>query len=153
MSRTLRPADSLKPSPGLVRSLVWLARGLLVVLLVADLVGSPLHRHRHNTGIDASSMHGQLADSTHSAHHVDEDEHAPDFVHAVTTVRAESRTSAPDMSASAHAQDVILAAPWALPRLAGTVTISRLSWTEPDTPLHRLHRSLPPAGRAPPVRA
>ena len=152
MSRTLRPADSLKPSPGLVRSLVWLARGLLVVLLVADLVGSPLHRHRHNTGIDASSMHGQLADSTHSAHHVDEDEHAPDFVHAVTTVRAESRAQTPDAYVDGDLQDAALASAWVIP-VRGSPVTARLSWNQADTALHRLHRSLPPAGRAPPLRA
>ena len=145
-----RPGSAL--FNGVLRSAARLARWLLVLVLVADIAGSPLHRHHHDTGIDGSSVHGPLAELQHAAQHVEEDSHDTDFVHAVTTVRAESRAAAPDRSADLDSPDVMLPAPWALP---GPViaAITRRPWTGPDTSLHRLHRSLPPAGRAPPVRA
>lgn len=152
MSLGPRPTDSVMPSRGLTRRLAWLFRWLLVLLLAVDIAGTPLHRHHHDSGVDSSSIHGQLADSLHSAHHVEGDDHDPDFVHAVTTVRAESRASASDMAANTDSRNAPLVATWALP-WRDTEAIGRPYRTDPDTPLHRLHRSLPPAGRAPPVRA
>ena len=156
MVLALRPTHSATPNAGLTlglgRRLAQFFRWALVLLLVADIVGTPLHRHHHDSGIDGSAFHAQLAEPEHTAHHVEEDHRELDFVHAVTTVRAESRASAPDACADADLQDVALASAWAIPFRGSPVT-ARLSSNEADTTLHRLHRSLPPAGRAPPSRA
>jgi hypothetical protein len=152
----LPPNQSAAPNAGLMlglgRRLAQIFRWALVLLLVADIIGTPLHRHHHDSGIDGSALHAQLAVPQHSAHHVEEDHHELDFVHAVTTLRAESRASAPDACADADLQDVALASAWVIP-LRGSPVTARLAWDEADTALHRLHRSLPPAGRAPPLRA
>ena len=160
MSPALASTDSVMPHcglmRGLMRSLTWALRRLFVLLLVFDLVSAPLHRHHHDSGIDGSSMHGHLADSTPAAHHIEEDSHQTSFFHAVITVRAESRASAPDGPSEPDAQGAPLAALWLLPWVLlwpATLASAGPSYTEPDTPPHRLHRSLPPAGRAPPVRA
>lgn len=137
---------------GLGRRWAQFFRWALVLLLVADIIGSPLHRHHHDSGIDGSAGHAQLAGRHHTALHVNEDRHELDFVHAVTTVRAESRASVPDAFADTDHQGVALASAWALPGWNVPAT-ARLSWNEPGTALHQLHRSLPPAGRAPPLRA
>jgi len=156
MVLALRPTHSATPNAGLRlglgRRLAQFFRWALVLLLVADIVGTPLHRHHHDSGIDGSALHAQFAEPQHTEHHVEEDHHELDFVHAVTTVRAESRASAPDACADADFQDVALASAWVIP-VRGSPVTARLSWNNPDTALHRLHRSLPPAGRAPPLRA
>lgn len=156
MVLALRPTHSAAPNAGLTlglgRRLAQFLRWALVFLLVADIVGTPLHRHHHDSGIDGSTIHAQLAEPELNAHHVEEDHHELDFVHAVTTVRAESRASAPDACADVDLQDVALASAWVIP-VRGSPIATRLSWNEAATALHRLHRSLPPAGRAPPSRA
>ena len=130
----------------------WLLRWLMVLLLVTDLVGSPLHRHQHNFGFGGASLHGPLANSLHGARHLEDDIHGPDFVHAVTTIRAQSRVLVADMSTGTDSQDVALLPAWPLPG-SHTPAIHVRYQAEPDTALHPLHRSLPPAGRAPPLRA
>jgi len=152
MSLVLRLPDIVLPSPGLTRRLAWLLRWLLVLLLAVDVAGTPLHRHHPDSGVDGSAIHGQLADSLHSAHHAEEGDHDPDSVHAVTTLRADARTSASEIPADADSQAATLVATWALPGRA-TEAIRRPDWTDSGTPPHRIHRSLPPASRAPPLRA
>ena len=156
MSTALRLPHSATPSGrpalGVVHGLAHFLRLALVLLLVADIIGTPFHRHHHDSGIDGSAVHAQLDGTKHAAHHVEEDQHELDFVHMVTTMRAELRASAPDACADSEFQDVALACAWALPGQE-TPAPHRLSRRESDTPLHRLHRSLPPAGRAPPLRA
>ena len=133
----------------------WLLRWLMVLLLVTDLVGSPLHRHQHNFGFGGVSLHGPLADSLHAERHLEDDKHELDFVHAVTTIRAQSRVLAANMSADADSHDVALLPAWPLPD-PRTPALQGRYQAGPDAPLHPLHplhRSLPPAGRAPPLRA
>ena len=156
MVLALRPTHSAAPNAGptlgLGRRLAQYFRWALVLLLVADIVGTPLHRHHHDSGIDGSAIHAQLAEPEHTAHHVEEDHHELDFVHAVTTVRAQSRALTPEACADADLQVVALASAWVI-SIRGSSVTARLSWNQADTALHRLHRSLPPAGRAPPLRA
>ena len=156
MVLALRPTHSAAPDAGLTlglgRRLAQFFRWALVLLLVADIVGTPLHRHHHDSGIDGSAFHAQLAEPEHTAHHVEEDHHELHFVHAVTTVRAESRAQTPDAYVDGDLQDAALASAWVIP-VRGSPVTARLSSNEADTTLHRLHRSLPPAGRAPPLRA
>ncbi len=156
MVLALRPTHSATPKAGLTlglgRRIAQFFRWALVLLLVADIVGTPLHRHHHDSGIDGSAVHAQLAEPRHTAHHVEEDHHELDFVHAVTTVRAESRASAPDARADAESLVVALVSSWPLPGLTPP-PIACLPWNDAGTTLPPLHRSLPPAGRAPPLRA
>ena len=65
MVLALRPTHSAAPNAGLTlglgRRLAKFFRWALVLLLVADIVGTPLHRHHHDSGIDGSAVHGPAA--------------------------------------------------------------------------------------------
>ena len=131
----------------------WLFRWLLVLLLIFDQVGAPLHRHHHDSGIDSSSMHSQAASgSPRFWHHIEEDKNDPSLFHSVTTVRAESHDSAPDLPPPSDSPKLTLAYSWAMPWRDLEVNVGP-SWADADEVPHPLHRSLPPAGRAPPRRA
>ncbi|ODV00126.1 MAG: hypothetical protein ABT20_16185 [Rubrivivax sp. SCN 70-15] len=137
---TASAAPNANLTRGLGRRLAHFLSWALVLLLLADIISAPLHRHRHDSGIDGSAIQVPLVELQRDTHRCEEDRHELNFVHAVTTVRTESHASASDVCAGADDQHVALAS-------AG------MPWVEADTPLHRLHRSLPPAGRAPPLRA
>jgi hypothetical protein len=156
MVLALRSATSATPNASLVRGLgrrlAHFLRWALVLLLLADIISAPLHRHRHDSGIDGSAIQVPLVEPERATHLVEQDRHDLDFVHAVTTVRTESHASVGHAYADANGQDVAFASSWALAR-PGNPSIAGLPWNEADRALHRLHRSLPPAGRAPPLRA
>jgi len=141
------------PSPlALARSVAWLLRWTLVLLLVTDQIGSPLHRHHHDAGVDGSFFSGQQHGSAPTVHHVEDDDHQPSVFHAITAMRVESRLSAPGAADLSDAFTLLLLAALILPRLD---LDPRVRWfpTGTQAPPPPLHRSLPPAGRAPPRRA
>ncbi|MDP2371588.1 hypothetical protein [Rhodoferax sp.] len=153
MSQAIHPIHRAAPSQAVARSLVWLVRWLLVLLLMAEQIGSPLHRHHHNFGVDGSALHGQHLGASHLAHHVEGGQHEPSLFHAVTTLRVESRLSAtPDAPGDAGPQPLVLPLAWAMP-WPDPEASKRVSWAKPAAPPRPLHRSLPPAGRGPPARA
>ncbi|MBX3618974.1 MAG: hypothetical protein KF891_03120 [Rhizobacter sp.] len=139
-------------TPGLGHRIARFFRWALVLLLVADIVGSPLHRHHHDSGIDGSALHAQRAEPRHTELHAEDGPHELHFIHAVTTVRVESHGARPDANADVDHLFVALVSTWAAP-WPNPAPITRLSWIDLGTTLHPLHRSLPPAGRAPPPRA
>lgn len=131
---------------------------LLVAVLAVDLVTSPLHAHRHNgewsaggaLGVlpaHASGMHGPV--SAVGASHVDHDD-APRFSHSIVALRApvEVKADVQPLDDTPAAVPRYLPAPWSLSEA------ETLAWL-PDR--HRAgasaFRSLPPNGRAPPLRA
>lgn len=129
-----------------VRALLFV-RWLLVLVLIWDQVGSPLHDHHHDSGVDA---HWASA-ATHSdpvaiAHAADGDDDLR-ISHAVMAVRPQVDLSplavgdSPD-SRLFHGPAVSAAAvvPGAIAIAPADVTAAR-----------PVHRSLPPAGRAPPL--
>jgi len=152
MSHVARNTSYATPAQGVARSAAWVLRWLLVLVLMMDQIGSPLHRHHHDSGIDSSSIHGQHPGSLPVAHHIDDDDRESSTFHAVTTLRAVSRMSAPDTPSQDDPQPTVLAVasslPWLEVEASGSAT-----WADPAAPPHKLHRSLPPAGRAPPARA
>jgi len=152
MSHAIRNTRYATPALGVARSAAWVLRWLLVLVLMMDQIGSPLHRHHHDSGVDGGAIHGQQLGSLPAAHHFETDSHEPSVYHAVTTLRVESRLSAAETPSQADPQPMVLAAAWALPRLAVEASDGAI-WVEPTVPPTKLHRSLPPAGRAPPARA
>lgn len=142
------------PQPGLARSMASLMRWLLVLLLVFDQVGSPLHRHRHDSGIDGTAYLGQAPGAQHAVDQIDPGGHERGFLHASTTLRAEPRASVPGSPVDAGSQDRAPASPWP-PEWQAAAGSSDAGghWAEADLPVQRRHRSLPPEGRAPPGRA
>lgn len=124
-------------------STLWLARWLLVLLLVCDQIGSPLHLHKHDSGVDA------LWSQSHGERHIEEGDVSPMLSHAVLAVRSqgERQLGSADLECSL---DVIPGA--AQVPSPDPTAIVRLRESTSDAQPHR-HRSLPPEGRAPPIHA
>ncbi|MDO9167413.1 MAG: hypothetical protein Q7U13_15030 [Rhodoferax sp.] len=153
MNHAIRNTRCAAPIQGVARSAAWLLRWLLVLILLADLIGSPLHRHHHDTGIDGSSVHEQHFSLLPAAHHIEEGGHQPSVFHAVTTLRVEWRLSTVDSPPrQGDLKSAVLATAWAVPWLDVEANGSAI-WAEPAAPPHKLHRNLPPGSRAPPTRA
>lgn len=143
-------ADAIqtKQSGGVTARVLWLLRWLLVLMLVWDQVSSPLHHHRHDSGVDAQ----WLTASTHDAHasvpHLDNDDHDLGTSHAVLAVRPQLDLSALTLgNDSDHGFAPPQAPPFVDPRPAEAVDVGIAAVARPRC----TYRSLPPAGRAPPL--
>ena len=143
-----------RASRGVVQR-VWLLRWLLVLLLAWDQIGSPLHKHHHESAIDAHALTAHAASHVPNAVNADDADGDLDFAHAVMAVRLqfEARLVAAAFVAaeSGHSPVPVQSlAARAAASLAGPRPLLR-----PDkvTPAYTSHRSLPPAGRAPPPHA
>lgn len=144
---------------GRVAAWGWLAlKWMMVLLMLIDQVGSPLHRHHHDSGVDAafasgSHHHEASGEVTHFDEGVDHDA----FAHATLAVR---QANAAQLSVAPYAADdgqftwvlvTSVLAFLALATLRGESLIRPYArWRAPSKPSHR---SLPPAGRAPPLHA
>ena len=124
---------------------------LLVLLLAWDQVGSPLHRHHHDSGIDGCALTISHDNGAVGALHIDDADAGFQFSHAVMAVRPQSQLSPIAAAETDHAAlgqvglALVLAALVADPQ--------HVSPPDPGPPAHSLQRSLPPAGRAPPLHA
>lgn len=126
-------------------------RLLLVCLLATDLVGSPLHLHRHEGEL---SLAGPAAGVTHLlSHHASEPTHAeaPDaqgFSHSILALR----TVAHEVEAARTSLTAVTLWPAIQPTLRAVQdVVARSRDFEPWA--FTTYRSLPPAGRAPPQDA
>lgn len=153
-SRPVRSAGFL-PRRGVAAWTGWLARWMLVLLLLTDQVGAPLHHHRHDSGVDGSwSTASAEHDHDHdhdgfSATPVDHDRH---FAHATLALCPTNEcigVDAPDESSHWVALPSAFLALLIPEEEAGEPT-PRPAWRSPPI---RSYRSLPPAGRAPPLLA
>ncbi len=128
---------------------LWLSRWLLVLLLIGDQIGSPLHHHHHDSGIDGSWLTATHDSGPTGMLHLEGWDGGPSFAHAVTAVQ--QQTKGDPLVASAAARPAPFFAFTEFINLAPAVaTVPR-----PDQrpPAYSSHRSLPPAGRAPPLHA
>lgn len=138
--------------------LTRVARWMLVLLLVSDLIGSPFHAHHHDGGPDNYSTHTshaiELAADTVSglddlALHVDSDEAPQHGGHSLSGLRGASLQVAHSQAVSelyAVATSLVLAGLFALP------VVEVLPGWQPGrerVPIP-LFRTVPPNGRAPP---
>ena len=146
--QSLRP---LSPPAGVASRAWWLARWLLVLLLVWDQVGSPLHRHHHDSGVDGrwlTAAHETVPAETQHVEDADADLH---FAHAVMAVLRPLELGSIVSDGAA-----VPVFPYGAPAMpsAPESTDSRPT-RRPDKvpPPYASHRSLPPAGRAPPLHA
>jgi len=142
-------ANAIQRQPaGVAVRALWLLRWLLVLVLVWDQVSSPLHHHRHDSGVDAQWLTASAHDAKVTAPHLESDDHDLRASHAVLAVRPQldlsSLTLGDDTSHSiAPSQASALVEPGpAEAEAAGIGAFARP---------HSTQRSLPPAGRAPPL--
>lgn len=131
---------------------MWLvARWMLVLVLTMDIVSAPFHDHRHASAQGPSEVSTSHASSDHDETHAHSGGQAL-AAHAAVVIRAN-----PSRVGQVPASD-ILDTPI---RIASAMRLSSLhaqpvqrklrpARSEPD---FRSHRSLPPAGRAPPCGA
>lgn len=129
----------------------WLLQWVFVLLLAFDQIGSPLHKHHHDSGIDGTGIAAQPIDT--SPTHISDPSYrnSPHFSHPTTAVQFNACPSVP-------IADDDLAAAWfclldALLALSPEVTETgpppAATWiVRPPS----LHAALPPDGRAPPPR-
>ena len=129
----------------------WFARWLLVLVLACDLLSAPFHPHHHD-GIEGQLEFGTAhASFDDGGAHVDSDEHTG-FSHPATALRIDP--SRLGQLPAIDGADV----PMALVSVVDLLTTRDkppLTHWRPDRsrPEFRSHRSLPPAGRAPPLHA
>ena len=140
------PPPAGAPSWGL-RLMQW----LLVLLLAWDQVGSPLHHHHHDSGIDSSALTAAHDDGATEVLHLEDADESLEFSHAVMAMRPQSQlgtvadAGTDDTAVGPVAPALVFATPVA--------DLQHVPLPDPEPPVHSLHRSLPPAGRAPPLHA
>lgn len=130
---------------------------MLVLLLMTDQIGSPLHRHHHDSGVDgtlsAASALSHLDLQSDLDSHVEDAGHDDHFGHATLAVRPASSKVAQVLGADESAVTLVLPAVLFALLLAPEDSAEPLPQSGWRPPLIRSHRSLPPAGRAPPLLA
>lgn len=151
MSRSQRlPAPSSRLTSSL--SSAWLfARWLLVLAMVFDQVSAPFH-HRHHDGVEVQLELGVSHDLLGSGEtHADSDEHHAGS-HFAMAIRVDP--SRIGQLPAVDPADAAIAVSTSLQLLAALDTPAREHrFRDRSTPDFRSHRSLPPAGRAPPLHA
>ena len=125
--------------------IVRIMRVLVVLLLVFDQLSSPLHHHHHDGGPDGLIQ--QLFVEHASAAHIEPADELAGH-HSMTGIKREARFSAVFQSADDFSP-LIVAAYLAIYLAAGDTQI--LSWPIEARQSIITYRSLPPAGRAPPL--
>jgi hypothetical protein len=129
----------------------WLVRWLLVLVVALDLLSAPFHPHHHD-GIEGQLEFGAAHASFDDGDaHVDSDEQSP-FSHSATALRTD--TSRLGQLPALQGADLPVALISVAQLLAALDEPPPTHW-RPDRsrPDFRSHRSLPPAGRAPPLHA
>lgn len=141
---------SRRPSGG-VSGAWWFARWLLVLVVAFDFLSAPFHHHHHD-GIEGqfqfATGHASLDDS---GLHAEGDDH-PLVSHATMAIRIDpSRLGQLPVIDDPDAQVALVSV---AQRLAAVEELPPQDW-RPDRsrPDFHSHRSLPPAGRAPPLHA
>ena len=146
---SIRQFSSPRPKRSVAAWVILLARLLLALVLMADQIGSPLHNHHHDAGVNgtwsgATLGHGSELDAY--ADHEDASEH---FSHATLAVRSVSAfvRVAPGVDSPSDIQ--LFTELLALQASAEDPSLSPCPGWRP--PYITAYRSLPPAGRAPPL--
>lgn len=125
----------------------WFVRWLLVLLLIWDQAGAPLHHHQHDFGIDGQWVGASLHTGHGGQSHADAGHDEPRISHAVLAVRPQFDLGAAGFGADSG--DSVLPSAATSVRAPDRVTleVANPHLSEP----RQTYRSLPPAGRAPPL--
>ena len=129
----------------------WFARWLLVLVVACDLLSTPFHKHRHDD-VDAQ-LGFAMAHVSHDAGDLHAEEvDQPLASHSAMAIRIDpSRLGKLPATDYPDAQVALVS----VAQLLATVDGLPSEHWRPDRsrPCFRSHRSLPPAGRAPPLHA
>lgn len=138
------------------RGLTWALRLVLVMVLVFDQLSSPFHHHHHDGDVDAgfgAAAAHEIADQlTASVTHIEDDDHDAHLVgHSSMALRSQAASTADGNATSADA--LILATAFVLVFPTTEADSSVPDWPDRGPPQFTSFKSLPPAGRAPPLHA
>lgn len=135
---------------------VWLLRWLLVLLIAFDQVGSPLHRHHHDSGVDAAHWVAGAAGRPKSVGMQslrESDMPGGAIFHANTAMRSEARLLLGSDSAAPKSERLV-ALIWPAQVLTPAALHARRPAPADDAPQRQAYwHGLIPEGRAPPMRA
>ena len=149
------------PANAVVRAFALLMRLVLVLLLVVDQVGAPLHAHHHDFGVDGlalAEMHAHNAAEVHDGHTVDalhvDGCQGIGSGHSVLALRVEGRSVVASIEKSDGDQQHAAFVPLLMAVAAPSVDIRRPpdDWPRQAAPLY-VTGVIRPHVRAPPLRA
>ena len=150
MSRAPNPIASSRRFTSVVSSAWLFARWLLVLALAFDQISAPFHHHQHD-GVDAQLESVASHAALESELHVDSDDHGVGS-HPAIAIRVDASRNGQLPAVDSVGAAVAVNARLRL--LAALDEPVRRHWVRDfSTPDFRSHRSLPPAGRAPPLHA
>ena len=139
----------------------WALKWMMVLLMVVDQVGSPLHRHHHDSGVDSAPV--EASGSNHHDYlnagttHAEESDHHEAFAHSTLAVRqavSSQLSVAPTTDNDGQVTWILISSVLAFMALASFKDKSLLRpFARWRAPCKTTYRSLPPAGRAPPLHA
>ena len=151
MTRTHHHSTRSRRSLDGVGGAWWLARWLLVLVVALDFLSAPFHHHHHDGVEEQIGFAAAHAAFDNSGTHAERDEHSPGS-HATMAIRIDpSRLAQLPPIENADARTALVSV---AQLLAAVDELPPHHW-RPDRsrPDVRSHRSLPPAGRAPPLHA
>lgn len=127
----------------------WLGRWVLVLLLAWDQIGSPLHQHHHDSGVDGQWSVAPKAASGIDEQHIEDRDDLPRLSHATLAVRVQV-VQAPVPPDSAGT--TLIVQTWFAPGATSAIQSDHeLKWSDERPPPGQAHLCLPPTGRAPPL--
>lgn len=126
---------------------LWLVRWLLVLVLIWDQVGSPLHHHQHDFGIDGQWVGASLHSGYPALTRATDGHEDLRITHAVLAVRPQFDLNAVTVSDNPGGSSIASASILAEGTDSVALEIAKADLSEP----RQTYRSLPPAGRAPPL--
>lgn len=140
-----------------------LVQWLFVLLVVFDLVSSPFHQHHHDGGVDIYSTHadqhdesrvdvGDAGEDDHDSNTEAGAEHKAHSGHSLSAIRSaptELSSSTSSMEFQFLGPLFVLVSLLTLP-VTQVLTYWRTDRSRPPIPLFR---TVPPDGRAPPIRS
>ncbi len=150
MTRTQRSAASLRRRPAGERGAWWFARWLLVLVLAFDQLSAPFHSHHHDGAEGQLEFGAGHAAETGDGPHAEngDDLAAAHFVMAIRVTPSRLALPVADR-ADAHVAWFSVGELLTVP-----ADVPVMDWRPDRSPSDfRSHRSLPPAGRAPPLHS
>ena len=129
---------------------------MLVMVLVFDQLSSPFHHHHHDNDVDAgagAAVAHEIADQlpASTAHAEDDDHDAHLIGHSSMALRSQTASTVDGNATAADALILATAFVVVFPTMEADSPLP--DWPDRGPPLFTSFKSLPPAGRAPPLHA